>query len=115
MPEHTQYQPVLSHIAATIDSSEDTSDAIDLMGTTLCGVYLPSTFTGSSISFEVASEASGSFVPLYKNGALYSISVSTDTYQTIDVSDVAGIRHLKIVSSGTEAAERTLTLAVRSV
>lgn len=101
---------------ATIASSSTTSSEIDLSGTTLCGIYIPSAFTGTSISFQASSASGGTFVAV-KDGSGNSISktVASSQFIRLDPTDFVGIRFLKIVSGSTEGADRILTLAARPI
>lgn len=107
---------IVDDASTTIASSATTSGEIDLSGTTLCGIYIPAAFTGTSISFQAASESGGTFVAV-KDGAGNSVSktVAASQFIKIDPTDFVGVRFLKIVSGSTEAAERTLVLAARPI
>lgn len=100
---------------ATIASSASTSDAVDLFGNTLCGIYLPSSFDGTALSFTSATTLNGTYQSLYKNGAPLSETVAAGAYIRIDPSDFAGVQYLKITSNATESSERSLILAVRAL
>ncbi len=115
MPAHTSYQPIVALVSATITSASTTSAAIDLMGATLCGVHMPAAFTGSSLSFSVASAAGGTYQTLQRNGSDYSLSVAQGKYISLDPSLFAGVQFIKIISGSAEGADRALTLAVRPV
>ncbi len=99
-----------------ISASGTTSNAIDLGGTALCGVYIPSGFQGTSITFQAATAIDGSFVAVKgKDGQNISATVAASQYTALDPADFAGVRFLKIVSGTTESAQRTLKLAARPV
>lgn len=49
------FRSFIAEDATTIIAASATASAeIDLSGTTLCGIYIPSAFTGTSISFQAA-------------------------------------------------------------
>lgn len=100
--------------SATIAASATTSGEIDLSGTTLCGIFIPSGFQGTSITFQVAPESGGTFVVM-KDGAGSTVTktCAASQFLKIDPADFAGVQFMKIVSSATESAERILTLAAR--
>lgn len=101
---------------ATIASGATTSSEIDLSGTTLCGIYIPSAFTGTSISFQAATASGGTFVSV-RDGAGNAISktVAPSQFIKLDPTDFVGVRYLKVVSGSTEGAARTLILAARPI
>ncbi len=118
MPISTQYQPVLSNdLTAIIASGQTTSGEIDLNGNTLCGLFLPSTFDGSAITFEAAHTSGGTYVAVQDGaGNAVSKTVSASKYITLNPADFAGIRFLRLVAGTAQSATDTvITLAVRPV
>lgn len=115
MPALTSYQPVVTLATASITSGNTASATIDLMGATLCGIHLPAALTGTSLSFQIASASGGTYQTLQKNGGDFALPVTQGRYVSLDPATFAGVQFLKIVSSAAEAANRTLTLAVRPV
>ncbi len=115
MTDHTHYSPSIATVDAVISSSGTTSSAVDLGGTSLCGIHMPSAFTGSSITFKAAASATDSYRTVTKNGISLSATVAADQYIVLDPTDFAGIRFLQVVSGASESASRTLTLSVRPV
>jgi hypothetical protein len=99
---------------ATILSGQQDSSTIIGGGGTLCGVFIPAGFTGSSISF-LASQDGSNFFPVHNttSGALLSYSVTAGTYCAIDPKDFYGINFLQIVSASSEGATRTLYVALK--
>ena len=95
-----------------IASGATTSSEIDLSGTTICGIYIPSAFTGTGLTFSASTVSGGTFVSI-RDGAGNAISktIAAGQYPT----DFVGVRFLQIVSNATEAAARTLTLAARPI
>lgn len=114
-----QYQPkVVSDLTAVIPISTATSGEIDLSGTTLCGIITPSAMTGTTLTLTMAHESGGTFVSVrdgYNNAITITIATNESRYYQIDPAITAGLRFIKIVSGGTEAAERTLRLITRAV
>ena len=107
---------LVNDATTSIASGASTSDEIDLSGTTLCGVYMPSAFTGTGITFLASTTTGGTFVSVRDGGGSAIVkTVAASQYVRLDPSDFIGIRFLKIVSNGTEAATRTLTFAARPI
>ena len=92
----------------TIASSGSTSDAIDKASEDLTGFIMPSAFTGTNVSFQVSRD-NVTFFPLYWEGELVSFATAASYAQAVDAAKFASFRYIKIVSDGTEAAERTIT------
>lgn len=117
MPNSGNFQPVnCFDLAATIAASGTTSAAVDLEGAALCGLFIPSAFTGTAITFQTAPTLTGTYVNV-KDGAGndYSKTVANSQFIPIAPSDMAGVRFLKVVSGSTEGAQRVITLATRPV
>lgn len=97
---------------ATIAASGTKSGAISKAGYALVGLQLPAAMTGTSITFEVASGASATFVALRDDAnAVISRTITQGTAQTLP-PELACWPYFKIVSGGTEAAARTLILVM---
>lgn len=106
----------IRNFLAKIAASGTTSGAVDLGHATLCGIYVPASFTGTTLTFTASDTATGTFAPVKDGaGAAVSKTVAAGDYIYIDPVLFAGIRHLKIVSGSAEAAERVLKLATRIV
>ena len=116
MNQISNYPPFLCNANAVIANGQTTSDAIDLFGTTLVGIQMPATFTGSSISFEAATTLGGTYQPITNSGGnSISATAAGGKFISIDPSDIAGVQFIKIVSDSAEGAERTLELVTRPV
>ena len=59
---------LVNDATSNITSGGNTSDEIDLSGTTLCGIYMPSAFTGTGLSFLASTTTGGTFVSV-RDGA----------------------------------------------
>jgi len=112
-----QHSPIVAFDkSAVIASSGTTSAEINLQGTTLCGLFIPSTMTGTELTFQVSNAAGGTFYDMrdiYNN--LITVQITDGDFVYIDPTLFAGVQFLKIVSGDTEAAERTIGLASRAV
>lgn len=102
-----------SFINVTIPSASTTSDAATISsGTRLVGFVTPAAFTGSNVSFQTSVDAGVSFQPVYNAGSVYSVAVGTSRFVAIDPDVFIGAGYIKIVSDGSEAAARTVTLVI---
>ncbi len=101
----------MNFFQAIIAASSNTSAAILLFGLRAVGIFIPSAFTGTTITFTVSSDGV-TYVALYDStGTQVSVTVSTSRYIYFDPVIFAGIAYLKIVSGSTEGTERTLIVA----
>lgn len=105
----------LVQVPTTIASGGTTSPAISSEGIPLAGIQLPASFTGTSISFTVATTASGTYQELDNASGKVSYTVSGGKYIAINPVDFYGVLFFKVVSNGTEAADRALTLSLKGI
>jgi len=104
--------------AVVIASGGTKTPEINLNGRTLLGINLPAAFTGTSLTFEVASEAGGTYGVLqddYGNQVTAIVAQGKPCALQRALSALAGWQYIKIVSGATEGADRTLKLHSRQV
>jgi hypothetical protein len=107
-----QFNPA---VPTTIASSAQASAAVNTLGMALCGIILPATFTGTTITFQACDTIDGTFVDVKSttSGSALSYTVAQGTYVAIDPKDFQGIQFLKIKSGSTEGGSRALLLALK--
>ncbi len=117
MPNASQFQPNDAYdLTATIASGQTTSGEIDLAGCDLCGLFMPASFTGTTIKIQAAPASGGTFVTVQQGGIDYTLAVAASKYVPVEnLAVVAGLRFIKLVSGSSEGADRTITLAARPV
>ena len=125
MPGPSQFQPIVSYetVTVTIASSTTVSNAIDLHGTTPVGIFLPSTFNGTALTFQASTAFDGTYVAVEDGGASPANVTLTATaaskYIAIPAAiqeQLRGVRFLKVVTSTAQADTDTiLTLALRPI
>lgn len=94
----------------TIASSGTVSSALDLKENTLVGLLMPSAFTGTTLTFQAATSAGGTYREVVgTDGNAISFTVAAAKYVVIQPAVLAGVRFLKIVSGSAEGAARTVT------
>lgn len=102
-------------VDAVIAASGSTSGEVKVPpGYDLAGIFTP-VCTGTAITMTAASASGGTFIAV-KNAANAAISHTVDGtahYMALDPALYQGLEFLKLVSNGTEAAERTFTLIFR--
>ena len=105
---------IRSELTAVIAISGTVSAAVDLVGTGLVAIQLP-TMTGTAISFQGSADGT-TYTAIHDGaGAAVSITTATDTCTVVPESITRGFRFIKLVSGSTEAAERTIKLITRAI
>lgn len=102
-------------VPASIAISTTTSAEIATGGMSLVGIEFPAAFTGTAISFLVATSSGGTFQPMYNSSGLVTYTVAAARYLSITASDFYGAAFFKIVSNATELAARSLTLSMKGI
>ncbi len=115
MSSSADYSPVVQDdLSASIAISTAQSATIDLKGTQLCGLHMPSAFSGSSVKIMASPDGVATFNPVQSAGADFVLTVAASKYVPIEnLALIAGLRFIQIQSNATEAAARTITLATR--
>lgn len=105
----------LVSVATSIPISTTTTPVISSEGMPLVGIQLPASFTGTALTFTVATAVDGTYQPLYNSSGLVSYTVAPARFIAIEPKDFYGVFFFKIVSNGTEAAARALTLSLKGI
>lgn len=100
--------------AVTIALNASTSSTHDLMTNGFVGFIIPSAFTGTAITFTGSADGTNFFALYNSDNSAFSITVSTSRYYCLNPADFLGMRYVRLVSNGTEAAARTITVISRS-
>ncbi len=113
----SNFSPVVQNdLAAAIASGQSVSATIDLAGTELCGLYIPSAFTGTSLKIQASPDGVAAFQTVQSAGADYSLTVAPSKYVPVEnLAVLAGVRFVQLVSGSAEAAARSISLATRPV
>ena len=120
MTQSLQFSAVTSYdLAAIIPSGQTTSQEIDLSGNTLCGFFLPSAFTGATLSIQATTVSGGAYQTVEADefgSGDYTITVTPNRFVPItNLAIIAGLRFIKLVSASNEAGARMVPLVVRPV
>lgn len=106
-------------LAFSWGTTATTSDALDISGSTdytFCGFFIPSSFSGTSVSFTVSTSLTGTYFPMTDEyGANISYVVAASKYVRCKPTDFAGVRFIKMVSGSSETAGRSVTVAARKI
>lgn len=107
-------------LSATITIATDTkiSNAVDLKGTTLVGVFLPSTFDGTAFTILTCDTPDGTYLDALDaaGNAIGGASVAASKYVALDPAKTQGLRYIKIKSTSDQTTTNTvIPLATRSI
>lgn len=98
----------------TISSGETVSPAIDLIGTYVVGMIIPTTFDGTSLSLQGSNSLDGTYHNVYNtSGSQVTATVAASRYVAFVPSDTASIRFLKLVAGTMQTGDTTITLVTR--
>lgn len=103
-------------IKATIANGASTSNAVKVSPGLVVGVRFPAALTGSNISFTTCQDEGGTFSAVYLTSAAYSIAKTNSVTKIFDETASKALGDwVKVVSDGTEGAERSIVLIVRDL
>lgn len=98
-----------NNIQATIAISGTKSNVLSLAGLSLVGMLLPSTFDGTTITFETSDAADGTFVPVIKSdGNPLTYTCAASKFVAVDPKDFYGVLFLKIVAGTAQSTTSTV-------
>lgn len=83
-------------------SASTTSGVVAHIGGSLYSLFLPATFSGTSISFLAEEDSDGSYNQVYKDGSLFSVTVTAGKRNIITADFMAAGGNFKIVSNASE-------------
>lgn len=100
---------------AVIADNGTVSEAINLEDGTLVGVYIPTGFVGTALTFQASNDGTNFFAVNVLGGAL-SYTVAASKYVGIDPKDFYGVKYVKFVSGSSETGgPLTLTASIRTM
>lgn len=99
----------------TIASSGTTSTAVAITdGAAAVVLQLPSALTGTALAVHGSADGTN-FYPIYVDGTALSITHVNSSIHSLNPRATVGLLAIKLVSNGTEAAERTIGVVVQKV
>ena len=116
MSQITNYlNSIIDPIQTTIASGQTESSPIDVYGTTLKTIFLPSAFDGTSITFQVSYDGTTYYDYYNVDNQAVTVTCSANRAYGWLANDFYSIRFLKLVSNATESADRIITLILGSI
>src|SRR4051812_41268875 len=105
-------------LTATIAVNGTTSSAVDLSGCTLVGLFIPSTFDGTTLTVTASTTLGGTYIPVqvdHTSASAYTITTTASQYVPLsNLAIPAGLEFIKLVAGSTQTSTSTaITLAVR--
>jgi hypothetical protein len=104
---------------ATVAVNGTTTDEIDLgRGQQLFGIFVPSTFDGTTITLTASPSSGGTFVAVQDGyGSTFTLTTTASRYVPIsDLRITGGLRYIKLVCGSTQTTSSTeFTLITRQL
>lgn len=103
--------------SATIASGQTLSEAIDTQGTQLTGLFIPSTFDGTTLYIQAATDIDGTYGRIQVSGSDFALTVSAGKPVAIEnLAVTAGFQFIKLEAATAQTTTDTvITLALRPV
>jgi hypothetical protein len=108
-----------STLTATIANGGTVSDAVNVKGNNVTGIFMPAAWTAANITFQASVDDGTTFGVVYGADATGVLTVTTltsptaATYIQIPAGTFDGCTHIKVVSSAAQGASRAVTVAIR--
>ena len=100
----------------TIAISTDTSDALDVFNTSIVGIEVPASMTGTRLDILVSDTENGTYIPYRDNASLSPAGADIDASAArygIKPNDTQALRFIKLLSNATETAERVIKIIIK--
>lgn len=107
---------IVSKTDVTWRGGSNNSVVVRTPGVTLCGLYIPAGFAGTSVKILTTYDpdnVAGSAVADSTGAADLSVTVSAGRYIPLDYTKLVGVEAFQLQSSTTEAANTIVRAAVR--
>ena len=121
MPNSNNYPAVItSDLTATIASSASLSGVVDLSGTTVVAIVMPSSWDAADISLQASVDGTNFFDVYDQYGNEVNIPADADNFITLSPAAFASIQFMKIRSGSSasavvQSASRDITIVTRFV
>lgn len=109
--------PAISVADVNWKAAGNDSTIVPLSGVTLCGFYIPSDFTGTSLKVKVTynKDSVNPVTMIDSTGADVSYTVAAGKYLKVNPADFAGVEAFQLTSGSSEADGRLVRAAVREI
>jgi len=101
-------------LPGTIALSGSVSNTYDLSDWTLTALHIPGTLSAGTLTFQGALNNQGTFSPVYDTAGNQLSVIATAGNQIItDIPELAPLRYIKLIASGTQSAAQVINLIVK--
>ena len=104
------FQPVINFdLEVVIANGATTSNAVDLLGTSLGALITDAALNGTSFTFLASNDKDVGYLPIHRlvDGAILTAVVGTSRYNPTNPTDFAFVRFLRIVSGTAQSGAAT--------
>ena len=106
MSQKVQQGDTFESITATIPDGATQSGAIDMRGTAIFGVLLPSGFSGTQLTFQMSNDGGDTWVDVYeKDGTQFALTVAASRYVIVPVSDFPGAVTMRVLTNSAPSGD----------
>lgn len=106
----SDFQPVINFdLEVVIANGATTSNAVDLLGTSLLAFVTDAALNGTAFTFTASNDLAGTYVPLKRmsDGTALTAVVAVSGQYATNPADFASVRFLKIVSGTAQSGAAT--------
>lgn len=122
-PSVNQFQPRIAFtdaagdtLAFTIGAGETTSNAVDLFGTSMVGLLIPTAISNTSVTLQASDSLDGTYYDVYDtDGNHVTLVVGGQRYIPLVPTDFSSIRFIKMVGAISETVERDFNIVGKPV
>ena len=118
MPTSSQYSPNdTTDLVATIASGQTVSNPVDMGGVDLLGLFIPSTFDGTTLYVDASPDNGVTWFRCQSAGSDYALTAAPNKFCPIEnVATLAGTRTIRLVAATTQAGtDSVIVLSARPV
>lgn len=104
-------------LSTTIANAGTESAVINCGGLTLCGIFIPGTFDGTSLTFLVSPTVDGTYVPLKSttSGTALTYTIAVSGYYALNPADFQGVNFIKLKTGSTQSGARTVICSLKGI
>lgn len=107
--------PITKEHSVTISSGQSVSSAFDSHGAIVCGLIFPSAFTGVTLRLQASVDGTNYYDVYRSDGTPVVIETTVSAYIPLLPEEMAALRFIKLVSSSSEAADRTIKVIISTL
>lgn len=102
--------PLAEPTEVVISSGTATSENLSAGGRFPCALFMPAAWTAANITFEASPDGSTWYPVHLADGTAYTLTVAASRFISLTTEYFFGAKHIRVVSSVNQGADRTITL-----